>query len=177
MADVNSVITWGQKEIGQPYVWGGEEPGGFDCSGLMQYIFAQVGIKLPRTAAQQQSWATPVSSPAAGDLVFWGRPATHVALYIGGGKIIQAPHAGASVEQVSLWGSPASYGRVPGLGGILAAPVALGATAVGWTGQQIGNLLGGARTIAVEGVFGALGLALLGYGLYRIAKPTLKGMV
>ncbi|WP_235585584.1 C40 family peptidase, partial [Serinicoccus chungangensis] len=58
--------------VGTPYQWGGSTPAGFDCSGFTSYVFAAVGISLPRTAAAQQAAATPVSNPQPGDLVFYG---------------------------------------------------------------------------------------------------------
>src|SRR5262245_30045568 len=95
----------------------------------MYYIFGKEGIKLPRTAHEQQAYATPVTTPAPGDLVFYGYPAHHVGLYIGGGKMIDAPGTGQRVQVESV-GHPTSYGRVPGVGGVL-SPVtdALGGAA------------------------------------------------
>jgi cell wall-associated NlpC family hydrolase len=183
VSKVESFILLAQSEIGTPYVWGGEEPGGFDCSGLMQFALGKVGIKAPRTAASQQKWATPVSSPAPGDLVFWGTPAYHVALYVGqdaSGKqtIIQAPHAGANVQQVALWGKPSGYGRVPGLGAGAGATVsAVGTSLTGWTSDLIDSVLGSARHIAIEVAVAGAGLALVGYGLYRLAKPAATSAV
>ena len=177
MSKVDDVITWAQTELGKPYVYGDEGPNTFDCSGLMQFIFGKVGASLPRTAADQQAYATPVSSPQPGDLVFWGHPAYHVALYIGGGKIIAAPHSGARVEVENVWGQPAGYGRVPGVGSAL-TPVVGALTAVtGPIGDTVDNLLGKGRYIALEAVGVVAGLALIGFGLYRLAKPTVSRKV
>ncbi|ACU53111.1 NLP/P60 protein [Acidimicrobium ferrooxidans DSM 10331] len=89
-------------EIGVPYVWGGSSPAtGFDCSGLVQWAYAQAGVELPRTAAEQQTVGTLVPSLAAaqpGDLVFYGNPAYHVAIYAGNGMVVQAPMTGENVE-------------------------------------------------------------------------------
>lgn len=108
---VSKIISLGMKEIGKPYVYGDEGPNTFDCSGLMQYIFKNNGVSLPRTAAQQQSVAKRVSSPIAGDLVFYGFPAHHVALYLGNGKMLAAPHTGANVRVQPVYGNP-TYGRI-----------------------------------------------------------------
>jgi cell wall-associated NlpC family hydrolase len=86
MSKVADLIALATTQLGKPYVYGDEGPNTFDCSGLMQYVFGLVGIRLPRTAAQQQKSVTRVASPVPGDLVFYGAPAHHVALYIGGGR-------------------------------------------------------------------------------------------
>lgn len=98
------------SQVGTPYVWGGEEPGGFDCSGLVQYSYAAAGISMPRVA-QDQYDAGPVLPPdatlVAGDLIFFGASATtieHVGIYLGNGQMVDAPHTGAlvRVEPVDL---------------------------------------------------------------------------
>lgn len=92
------------EQVGTPYIWGGEEPGGFDCSGLVQYSYAAAGVGLPRVA-QDQFDAGPVlpvsATLVAGDLLFFGTSShavTHVALYVGGGRMVDAPHTGAFVR-------------------------------------------------------------------------------
>lgn len=181
MSKVDDVIAWASKELGKPYVYGDEGPNAFDCSGLMQYIFGMVGIKLPRTAAQQQAATTPVASPQPGDLVFWGRPAYHVALYIGGGKIIAAPHSGANVQIQSVWGKPSGYGRVKGLG--IASTIAQltgtvtgnSSTVANSTGSS-GSWLSSARYIVMEALFIGLGIGLVGYGLWRATGSSRKNI-
>jgi len=96
---------------GTPYVYGGTTPSGFDCSGFTQYVFAQIGVKLPRTAEQQRQFATPVSTPQPGDLVFFGAPAYHLGIYAGNGMMWDSPHSGSSVGLRSVY-SGATYGRV-----------------------------------------------------------------
>lgn len=184
MSIVDDLITVGLSEVGKPYNYGAEGPSSFDCSGLMQFAFAKVGVKLPRTADQQYKYTSPVTSPAAGDLVFWvnnAGVATHVALYLGGGKVLSAPHTGAVVHTGPLFQEPNEtrhYGRVPGLGGavgtIVAPVAAVGATAVGWTTSAINGVLGGAKGIALEGVGALAALVLIGLGAYRLAAPQIK---
>lgn len=102
-------------QLGKPYVWGGTGPNSFDCSGLMQWSWAQVGVHIPRVANDQQSWATPIpiSQVQPGDFVFFGNPAHHVGMYIGNGMMVDAPHTGAFVEVDSVWWSDlAGFGRV-----------------------------------------------------------------
>ena len=94
------------------YHYGGTSPStGFDCSGYTQYVFRQVGISLPRTAEEQRQFATPVSSPQPGDLVFFGSPAYHVGIYAGNGKMWDSPHSGEAVALRDIWTSAVTYGR------------------------------------------------------------------
>lgn len=85
---------------GTPYVYGGAAPGGFDCSGLMQWAFKQVGVSLPRTAAAQSTVGHPVSldNLQPGDLLFFYRPVDHVVMYVGDGKIVEASQPGSPVH-------------------------------------------------------------------------------
>ena len=95
------VVGIAMQYLGVPYVWGGASPSGFDCSGLVMYVYRQVGISLPHSAAAQYSAGTPISynQLAPGDLVFFGYSGIeHVAIYIGGGRMIQAPYPGTVVE-------------------------------------------------------------------------------
>ena len=97
--------------LGVPYVWGGSSPAtGFDCSGFVSYVFAQVGVYLPHHAASQYSYGTPVSYDqlAPGDLVFFDGLG-HVGIYIGGGQFIHAPHTGDVVRISSLAERMGSY--------------------------------------------------------------------
>lgn len=99
-------------QVGTPYVWGGEEPGGFDCSGLVQYAYAAAGLALPRVAQDQHDAGPALPGTAtlvAGDLLFFGSgPAAvgHVGIYLGDGRMVDAPHTGAlvRVEPVDLTG-------------------------------------------------------------------------
>jgi len=93
------------------YVYGGTTTAGFDCSGYTQYVFARVGINLPRTSQAQQAAATPVSNPQPGDLVFFGYPAGHVGIYAGNGMMWDSPHSGTAVGLHSVYSSSATYGR------------------------------------------------------------------
>ncbi|MBO1305754.1 C40 family peptidase [Enterococcus sp. 669A] len=109
------IILSAKQYLGVPYVWGGTTPSGFDCSGLMQWVFAQNGIGIPRVSQAQQASVKeiPISEVQPGDLVFWGRPAHHVALYIGDGYFIQAPQPGDVVKIThNSWYPFESAGRV-----------------------------------------------------------------
>lgn len=109
--NVSDVISIAQQYIGVPYVWGGSTPNGFDCSGLVQYVYKQVGISLPRVTSQQEYMGTKIALSALqpGDLVFWGTRGNthHVAIYIGNNQYIHAPQPGQAVQVGSFsWFKP-----------------------------------------------------------------------
>ena len=97
---------------GTPYVWGGASPrSGFDCSGLVQYVYGKLGIPLPHYTVSQYGRGRPVSrsSLRPGDLVFF-YGLNHVGIYAGGGKYIHAPRAGTTVRWASLASNSSFYG-------------------------------------------------------------------
>jgi cell wall-associated NlpC family hydrolase len=99
-------VAAAESQLGVPYVWGGETPGvGFDCSGLMQWAWRQAGVNLPRTSGAQFAATTPVSVAdlEPGDLLFYGPDGSdHVAMYVGGGTMIEAPETGQVVHLTPL---------------------------------------------------------------------------
>jgi cell wall-associated NlpC family hydrolase len=123
-AAVRRVIDRAMSQLGVQYVWGGGngrgpstgipdrygsplDRVGFDCSGLMLYAFNGVGVSLPRVSRNQYNAGrkVPVSDLRAGDMVFYkngSAPIHHVALYVGDGKMIEAPYTGANVRLVPL---------------------------------------------------------------------------
>ncbi len=138
----SQVVAAAQRYLGVPYAWGGTDPSvGLDCSGLVQRVFADLGIDLPRTSSQQATAGTPVASldeARPGDLVFFdnssSRPGIdHVGIYVGDGKMIAAPQEGESVKvqdvgdptlirrvlpQTAAASSPTSAGGGSGLAGV-----------------------------------------------------------
>lgn len=99
-ANAAEVIGFAEQQLGDPYVWGGTGPNGWDCSGLTQWAYGKAGVKIPRVASDQQKQGKAVSTDAVqpGDLLFNGNPAHHVVMAIGGGKIIEAPRTGLNVR-------------------------------------------------------------------------------
>jgi peptidoglycan DL-endopeptidase CwlO len=97
------VVGVALSQLGTPYVWGGSAPGGFDCSGLVMWAYAQVGVSLPHSSYAQYGYGVPVSRDelAPGDLVFFDGLG-HVGIYIGGGQFVHAPHTGDVVKISSL---------------------------------------------------------------------------
>jgi hypothetical protein len=175
MTLLDNVLATARGELGKPYVYGAEGPNTFDCSGLIQFVFGQNGISLPRTAeAQRQATAT-VTNPVAGDLVFYGNPATHVGLYIGNGQMLAAPHSGDVVKIQKVYGTPSKYGRVSSLGNTTTAPLS-NAINAGWNpvGGAIDSVLGSVRNVVVEAAFITLGIGLVGYGAYRTLSSKNK---
>ncbi|OHV65593.1 hypothetical protein BCD48_36480 [Pseudofrankia sp. BMG5.36] len=103
-------------QAGKPYVYGAEGPYNFDCSGLIQYVYKQLGITLPRTTDQQFAATTRISrgSEQPGDLIFFGEPGSiyHEGIYAGDGKIWVAPKSGDVVKLETIWTSSYYVGRV-----------------------------------------------------------------
>ena len=108
----SAIVAEAYKYIGVPYVWGGKDPSGFDCSGFTSYVYKQVtgrdigGWTVPQESAGAK---ISVSQAKAGDLLFWGSPGGtyHVAIALGGGQYIHAPQPGESVKVGSVqWFAP-----------------------------------------------------------------------
>ncbi|WP_300389570.1 transglycosylase SLT domain-containing protein [uncultured Nocardioides sp.] len=138
-ATAEGVIATARQYVGMPYVWGGSSPadGGMDCSGLVQHVFGQHGIDLPRVSNDQARSGAPVASLAEarpGDLVAWDRSsrndgADHIAIYLGDGMILEAPRTGLDIRVISLeasgHGTPDFIRRVlPGDAAVGVAPAA-----------------------------------------------------
>ena len=100
-SSVDAAVQTALAQIGKPYSWGGTGPGSFDCSGLVTYAFRSAGIShLPRSSSAQYGATTRISRSdlRPGDLVFYHSPVSHVAIYIGGGRVVEAPNSGNNVR-------------------------------------------------------------------------------
>ncbi|HEU5474215.1 MAG TPA: transglycosylase SLT domain-containing protein [Actinophytocola sp.] len=128
----SDVVSGAQKYIGVPYVWGGTDPKtGLDCSGLVQRVYGDLGIDLPRVSRDQAKVGQPVASldqAQPGDLLAFGSPVRHIGIYVGDGKMIHAPEPGASVRVQNVYETPTAIRRVvPNATGVTAAaPAASG---------------------------------------------------
>ena len=119
-AKADSIIATAKKYVGVPYVWGGETPGGFDCSGFVQYVFKQNGISLSRTVVTQyrHGYAVAKTSLQPGDLVFFqntsGSGLSHIGIYIGNNQFIHASSSkGVTISSLTntYWASHYHSGR------------------------------------------------------------------
>ena len=179
LAGASGLVDAARRAIGVSYVWGGSSiPPGLDCSGLVYWAAQQLGLGWPRlTAAGYQSGSTPISWDAKqpGDLLFWGSPAHHVAIFSGNGKMVEEPHEGASGREIAIWGSP-TVGRYGGArkydaGGVLppgvhAAVNATGAPEAVLTARQWADVhalvdRGGADPDALARALDGLGVSLV----------------
>jgi cell wall-associated NlpC family hydrolase len=153
-------IAFAKAQTGKPYAWGGTGPASYDCSGLVLAAYRAAGITTPRVAADQYGTgaSVPLDHAQAGDLLFYAsdvaKPATiyHVAMYLGAGRVLDAPYTGAYVGSRRLWTQnllPVVWRPVA----TLALPTKPGAT--GWTVAQLQQALDrhGAK-LAVDGGYG-----------------------
>ncbi|MFJ9519461.1 C40 family peptidase [Kitasatospora sp. NPDC101801] len=117
---VESAIAFASAQVGKPYLWGGNGPAGFDCSGLVQQAYGRAGISLPRVADDQYAAVTPIGSGQLrrGDLVFWSNSSRasgihHVAIYLGDDTYLEAARPGTTIRISTLSKGyyPTHFGR------------------------------------------------------------------
>jgi hypothetical protein len=185
MSALSTFLTVASSEVGKPYVFGATGPNTFDCSGLVQYALSLAGIKAPRLAHEQEAWTTPVTNPQPGDLVFWGYNSdAHVAIYIGGNKVISAPQPGENIRIQTVWKGDSAqpgprYGRVPGLGAATAGLTgsitgAVGDAASGISASIVGPILDGMKGIVLPLGFAGIGITLVVIGGLVMVMPGAK---
>src|SRR5690625_113647 len=107
----NAIVDTARQYVGTPYVWGGSTPSGFDCSGFTAYVFAQVGIDLPRNSGAQRGAGQVVSASEArpGDLVWWPG---HIGIYTGDGNHIAARNPGTALHESPIYRDNPTFIRV-----------------------------------------------------------------
>jgi len=114
-AGAAAAVAEARRQLGKPYLWGAGGPNSFDCSGLTSWAWRAGGVSLPHSS-QAQFGATsrvPVSQVQPGDLLFYGSPIHHVGIYVGGGTMVEASHAGTPVRYASIFRSDmVGVGRV-----------------------------------------------------------------
>ena len=137
----DKVVQEARKYLGIPYLWGGTDPEkGLDCSGLVQLVYGNLGIDLPRVSRDQAQAGTAVPSldeAQPGDLLAFGSPVHHIAIYIGGGKMIEAPRTGLDVRVTDVYETPSAIRRVLPDPGTSATSATGG---VGRTGSTAGDV-------------------------------------
>jgi cell wall-associated NlpC family hydrolase len=156
-----AAIAFAKAQIGKPYVYGAAGPNAYDCSGLQMASYLSAGLTLPRVAASQYTGSgptVPLDQAQAGDLLFFAsdvtKPATiyHVAMYVGGGQVLDAPHTGAKVGIRQLW--------ITDLLPVVVRPTAalvlpLRSGATGWSVMQLQQVLDRAGAqLTVDGGYG-----------------------
>ncbi|MDR3415871.1 MAG: C40 family peptidase [Nevskia sp.] len=105
-----SVVETALGQVGRPYRYGGSDPSGFDCSGLVQYSYGQAGVKVPRSSDEQRSAGSRIDLDEArpGDLLFYrfGDKGLHVAIYLGHHEMVHAPESGRQVSVIHIDQAP-----------------------------------------------------------------------
>lgn len=162
-------VALAARYIGVPYLWGGTTPQGFDCSGLVQFVYGLTGVKLPRTSEEQAKigLTVPYSQAQPGDLLIYSysTPSDHVGIYAGGGQQIDAPRPGRTVEQAAV--------DTAHLTSVI-RPFTGGGTSSGSTVQPVNDftslgsgVVSSLTNTAMKGTFVAAALALVALGLWR----------
>jgi NlpC/P60 family/Putative peptidoglycan binding domain len=155
-------VRFALAQLGKPYQWGADGPGSFDCSGLVKTSYRAAGVHLPRVSRQQYGAGRLVSlrSLRAGDLLFYARDTSdrrtiyHVGMYLGAGRMVEAPNRRAPVRIASIW-RPGLLGKATrpaaGLRGMLPVEPGERSNAVAAVQQR---LAANRRCLAVDGEFG-----------------------
>lgn len=138
-ASGDAIVAEAQKYKGVPYVWGGNDPNtGLDCSGFTKLVCSKFGIDLPRVACDQARVGQPVGSlgeAKPGDLLFFGSPVTHVGIYMGNGKMIDASRRQNAIVTRDVWETPSAIRRV-------AAGTSTGGAAAAYSTAAYGSTTG-----------------------------------
>lgn len=150
----SGAISAALEQVGKPYIWGGTGPDGFDCSGLVQYAYKQIGVRLPRVSQDQMNVGKRVKQEDVrpGDLLF--PHAGHVAMYIGGGKIVEAPRPGKNIRTAPM-SSYSSYKVIRRIVGAVGSYSADGDQDDNTQKDQDGNLGGDSGSMVLNDNYGS----------------------
>ncbi len=133
----DAVVSDAKRYLGVPYVWGGTDPAtGLDCSGLVQRVYKDLGISLPRVSQDQAKSGTPVASLAdarPGDLLVFRKDASHIAIYAGNNQMVEAPRPGLQVRLTTVTDTPTAIRRV-----LPSAPTSPASASLDLTGRPSG---------------------------------------
>jgi hypothetical protein len=175
------VVADARKYLGVPYVWGGTDPKtGLDCSGLVQRTYADLGVQLPRVSRDQATAGTPVAGldqAKPGDLLAFGKPVHHIAIYIGDGKMIHAPEPGTQVRIQNVYETPSAIRRVlptgaPGITGGTTGPSTAG------SGQYADLFATATAKYGLpQGLLSAVAKAESGYNPNAVSGAGAKGLM
>jgi hypothetical protein len=126
-----AVVAEAKKYLGIPYLWGGTDPKkGLDCSGLVQLVYKNLGYDLPRVSYQQATAGRAVTGGLAnakpGDILAFNSPVNHVGIYIGNGKMIEAPRTGLDVRVIDVYETPTAIRRILPEGSTVSAAGSIG---------------------------------------------------
>ncbi|WP_436698116.1 transglycosylase SLT domain-containing protein [Nocardioides sp. BYT-33-1] len=183
----DDVVAEARKYLGLPYVWGGTDPTkGMDCSGLVQVVYRSLGYELPRVSYQQAAAGRPVAGMAEarpGDLLAWDNSSRnngvdHIAIYIGGGKMIEAPRTGLDIRVVDVPSPPDVIRRIidqPAPGAAGGVPVAARASA----GTPYAELIDAAadRTGVPAGLIAAVARQESGFDPRAVSPAGAQGLM
>lgn len=180
-ADV--AIQFALRQVGKRYVWGGNGPDGFDCSGLMQQAYKSAGVKIPRVARDQATVgkAVTIENAVPGDLVFPYVDYRHVAMYLGNGQIVEAAQAGVPIHVVKLYASAGGVRRIVDGGGAAVGPIASeGVTGGVERPTPALGVLQMLQTVSSTGSWVSIGLLLAGIvllGFVAIDVAASEGLI